>query len=1117
MPKFRTPSGGTIEIDEERGRGLGYEPVSFDEQYGEAVARGVEARRREDSSAFRAATLGTLSGLTAGLSDVALGASATDAQRELFRADEQYQGGWRTGGEIVGSLAGALAAPGTALARSPAGVLSSFTASQAEKGTARALAAMGAEGAAYASGQYLGHVALEDKEATAEGLLGSAGLGFGFGAAAGGAALGVAKGTMSARKLFSKMRGGEKAAADAAVEFERVGRDILDAHESAATAARAELDALRAERQAAKKQAHIDSVYLAQEQARARAAGPREQVNEVMMRPDHAAASVDDLIAGSPGAARHQPTPTEQPWRAVDLAAPGEVVPAKIGPTTSGSAELDQAFGSAGALAERLGERNLVRGAPALTDEAAVVAGGSVPKTEVVRGGRGRAVAKDATTAVETVVPGAPGKTPPRNATEAFADQEAPLLAQLEASVANPGAKVGPARGASKRELELEALLLDLTEKRGRAFEVFAADPEVAASAWFKDVHGLYATAEDFGGHAAVNARMERQLGPASDALERMTERAPIAGKQPYTSPEMADVWVQNIQAKSAAKRPGTGTEVLASGAEDVGRAPTILAEGTPVPPADVKAAVGKRGKAERLAQIDAELEQIERRVASAADDGERAWAQREGERLADEANAIEESMSGGDLAGQARRITEYEEAANKLADAMGQSVDPRARELMKAFQDAHDEAGRKVMDRIARAADDASAFGPRELSPSERIAYARAMASDSAIAAKEARYAEGVARENAADAKRARDAVFKKDADAEKAALRAQRANSARQRFSSSNSWANVGSALEMGDLAGIDIPGIPKPHDLPVVGPLLGLWLKLRVAKGVLERGMGRVSATADARVAAAATKTQDRIATALDGMFAKAPAKAEAAARPSAIAAGVLSRRVFDDGGEHPPENASAGQHAAARAREIQAYVSSPNAIENDVRRELAGVVDPDVIAATEKARRAAYQYLADNAPKVPATNPLNPAKYEVPPAEAMKFGRRMATVNDPALAFEAARNGTLTVEMADAVRVAFPRLFQLGQLRIADMMGQVKEPLPYRTRALMTLLFDTPLDASLDPRSLRIAQSIYAPPAGAPPTPGPGATPPVPSIAGDVNINQYYQPPGAVGRR
>lgn len=436
-------------------------------------------------------------------------------------------------------------------------------------------------------------------------------------------------------------------------------------------------------------------------------------------------------------------------------------------------------------------------------------------------------------------------------------------------------------------------------------------------------------------------------------------------------------------------------------------------------------------------------------------------------------------------IAHEAEVINDYEKAGAKLADALGDAADPVSKEAASAYRQAADDAVRKAQERTARAAEDYSTFGPVKMSSKERIQYARERQLEADQAYSGAKAKEVEAKQGFKEAKR-NAAQAKKDIEA---------ARPPAPEAPTENTTGNTLNAAGMFEMVG----GIPGLKDLPVIGPLLSAYLKYRAFKTMVGKAAGRIPASGVAKAAATAAQTKERIAQAVEQMLTKAERSATVSRKAIPAAMGVLSERIFDDGSPELPKGASDQEKAAQRIRELGAYVTTPGAIENDVRREMRDVADPDLILATEKHRSALFKLIYERAPKIPPQGMFDgPSNWVPSPAEALRFGRMMIAAKDPAAVFEAARTGTLTPEMAEVFRQGFPKLFLLGQEQAMRQSMTLKTKVPYGMQSQISLLWGTPVAPSLEPDNIRTVQSVYvpvasSPPAGAPSSPAPSLSP------------------------
>jgi len=969
MGLYRNRDGVVVSVSEDEALNYGYTPVSSEEQSAALRAEGVRERGEGPGGAVNTGLRNLAAGATLGISNVAIGGLASDVQREQILAEEESHPVVGGVANVIGSIAPAIVSGGTAL---PAGYLSSRAGAAAAsglaqggiRGTAKVLAAGGVEGAIQNAGQYIGQAALADREVTAEGLAGAAGIGFGFGAAGGGLALGVEKGTIAARRMFPRVMGAsDEAVQDAAIAWRRQAEDALAADEATVTAARRELDQIRGAREEA-----------AIARQRATAAYREEQL--LARRQSAAEAPLSTGIAD-------EVTPStsliDEASPVGDVSAPTQA--GKVAQTADAPIQADKVTGAptqAGKVAQTADAGATVGASPRVR-----AAGTPVPEAQFAR---------------ETAL------------TKAINDWE------------------------TARKQFFEAL----PEGRGNFQKVNTfSDPDAATE---------------------LAVMRDRAMTP-----ERQAKYREIYGREfePY-DPSLLPEAPQGIQ--------------------DLGSGPI----GVPT--------VAGKARKQVVRELDDAYEGALERAAAAPDDASRAAALEEAQRI--EQRLGTESLPDdliGDVARASDVITKYEKASAALADAVGDAASPGSAAAKQALESAEDEATKRLLKRTMRAAEDAEMHGPA-LSPKMRVERARDAKMAAQVKFDEARAQEMIARRTYRDAE---------------SAVKQRRAELKKSASTPANGKKGAGAA-ELGGLVELlDLPGMPKPSDLPVVGPLLGMYLKYRTVKAALGRFTGRVPATAARASAALAAKTKDKVARSVDRMLGLVETGARRAQPHAPKVFAALGQRVYDDGEPDAPKGASIREQAAVRARELAAYAANPDAIARDVRRELRDVQDPDLIDAAVKHRTDAIQYLSDNAPKMPSPNPLVKQRWEPSGAEAMKLARRLEVFDNPEVAFAAASRGDLTIEAAETLRAVYPKLFALAQDRVLEQAQRNPLDVAYRTRAIMSILFDAQLDPSLDPVNVSIIQSSFTGPVPTGPEPAQSGGPPTPAVAGDVSVNNMYQ--------
>lgn len=611
-------------------------------------------------------------------------------------------------------------------------------------------------------------------------------------------------------------------------------------------------------------------------------------------------------------------------------------------------------------------------------------------------------------------------------------------------------------------------------------------------------------------------------------------------------------LYPQHINIEPALQKQGVGTKIYDSVEKSTGRKILEAEDQTAAGKAFREARASKDAHPLSAAKLEQAHEAAVERAAAATTPAEQVAAERE-------VHAIEQQLTSvgkrpgavEDVAAVAQAATKYEKSSARLAEALGPEAPPAAQEAAKAFRAAEDAAERKTMDRTTRAIDDhvdsqgrprdalytgrkaseakiaeaeAARMGrgaaPVQTAPAATAAPSRPSWED--LEAKYGKYAGQPAlpptskqaleaaksARGAADAtlQRARLAEMEAKAGARQAGDAAAAARAARTQppVAAPTSTSALGSVLTTIGVAGeLGVPGIPHPHDIPVIGPMLGMYLKYRAIKAAAGRFAGRIPATGDARAAALVAKAKDKIAHAVDrtlGLVAETAPKA----RGGLVATtAVLGHRLLDDGEPDAPKNANAQQMAAVRIREIANAVSRPELVTQLVRKEMRGVADPDLIAAAEQHLLARFEALNKVMPKAPPPNPYSKREWVPSPAAAYDVAQRLSVVHDPTQVFI-----DPTPAKAQTASAVFPKLLEFAQQRLIERIGDASKPVPYEQRLRGSLVFKIPLDDSLQPEHAAILATAHAPSPITDAAPA-QAQPPAPSIAGNSNVTALYQ--------
>lgn len=303
----------------------------------------------------------------------------------------------------------------------------------------------------------------------------------------------------------------------------------------------------------------------------------------------------------------------------------------------------------------------------------------------------------------------------------------------------------------------------------------------------------------------------------------------------------------------------------------------------------------------------------------------------------------------------------------------------------------------------------------------------------------------------------------------------------------------ANAGAVYEALRMMGVPLP---DPHDIPVIGPLLSIYLKARVIGKTFGRFGGRIAETAETTIARKAAETKQRMFAAVDSILHGVSKAAIAAAPAAGGAAAILAHRLFD--GSHPGtigkvdrDTKDIAELYQRRSAEL-ADAAQPGAVRQAVQARIRAA-DPTIVNAIADGFERQVQFLLDKMPKPMEAPGILPGSTAYTPnrGEMTKFSRYVQAATDPASVLESvAGGGVVTPEAAEALQVVYPTLFAAAQKRLLEQAADVEHPIPWGRRAQASLLFGIPLDPTMTPVYAAWAQQGYAPPH--PPPSAAGAT-------------------------
>lgn len=301
-----------------------------------------------------------------------------------------------------------------------------------------------------------------------------------------------------------------------------------------------------------------------------------------------------------------------------------------------------------------------------------------------------------------------------------------------------------------------------------------------------------------------------------------------------------------------------------------------------------------------------------------------------------------------------------------------------------------------------------------------------------------------------------------------------------------------------------------LPDPHSIPVIGPLLSVYLKAKVLGKAFGRFGGKVAESSETVIASKAAAIRQSVYKAIDAGLAGS-AKVTKVAASQAGAAAILGHKLFAPEGptESPapytsqPEAGSLGDLYLARAAEVQAS-QRPGAIADAIKARIQ-TSDPEVLAQIIETKTRQLNYLASVMPRPTAPSGLLDGRVWLPAKQdLLRWVTSIAATNNPDGVLERASVGLATQDELDAVKNVYPALYADGQKRVIQQVADGKgQNLTTVQRAALSRTWGLPLDSSASPERTAWLQATYKPPA---PPPQPSGPIPQSTIAGPITIGQ-----------
>lgn len=270
-----------------------------------------------------------------------------------------------------------------------------------------------------------------------------------------------------------------------------------------------------------------------------------------------------------------------------------------------------------------------------------------------------------------------------------------------------------------------------------------------------------------------------------------------------------------------------------------------------------------------------------------------------------------------------------------------------------------------------------------------------------------------------------------------------------------------------------------------VPIVGPLLAPLIGARASRLVGEQVFGRAGKAAS-DVAKRGANAVSRLLTASKVVAHNAP--------PLATRVLAAVRYAPPEHTKEPKPSSKGGQLAPlymARSSEIRSQTAYAPDGSVQVRPEaramiadrLAPIAAADPLTADQLETLAVrrIEFLASKLPRRPDIGglPLSASdRWQPSEMEMRQFARYVAAVEDPMGVVDRLADGTVTPSDTEVMRAVYPEIHADITQQVMSQLPTLRTTLPYRQRLALSRFTGADVDASMNPRILRVLQASFA---------------------------------------
>lgn len=167
----------------------------------------------------------------------------------------------------------------------------------------------------------------------------------------------------------------------------------------------------------------------------------------------------------------------------------------------------------------------------------------------------------------------------------------------------------------------------------------------------------------------------------------------------------------------------------------------------------------------------------------------------------------------------------------------------------------------------------------------------------------------------------------------------------------------------------------------------------------------------------------------------------------------------------------------------AKDMAHYKAEPLALMEKLSKgtEPFAMVAPDTASAMSMAMMRTADFLSSKIP--PGMHDPNPfsSPYEPSMSEISSFERFHSVAEDPLIAFDQVRDGTIVPETIETLSAIYPKLYdEMKQSVLEQAMKTVEDgPIPFQLKQSLSTFLGSPLDNHMNAQSIQMNQAMYMP--------------------------------------